>query len=320
MTPSGKDIRDAVLAALAAGAGALVTPGLPFLGVPLAAVSLGWMTYRFGALAATIVACALGVAAAAVGRWPVALLVLPALLAAGPGAVWALKRWSALRVVAVLTLVLFAGAMAMDAATAAVAGTDLISAYRAEAASNGTLLLQSIQRSGNTDAGTAKELADQFTAMSLQLLPTVYLYLTGLAALIAVPQVSRIGKALGEDASALPELAVLDLTPHLVWPAIAGLGLLALAAYLRQPLGWAQAIGMNLLLMVRPLLFFQGLGDFAALYRKVGVTKTARGFGYAFLVFTEIVVPSVSVLGLVDLFANVRKLPRGGSGPAASAV
>jgi hypothetical protein len=63
------------------------------------------------------------------------------------------------------------------------------------------------------------------------------------------------------------------------------------------------------------VLVAQGLGDFAALYRRLGLGRIARGIGYASLFLAESIVPSTSVLGLVDLFFNLRKLARGGPTP-----
>jgi hypothetical protein len=174
------------------------------------------------------------------------------------------------------------------------------------------LLVQSAVRSGSTDPEAAAEVADQVARGWLTLWPSLYLYVAGLAAVLAVPAVSRAGKALGREVRELPPLPELDFSLHVVWPAIAGLALLAAAAYLRQPDGWIQALGANLLLLVRPVLFFQGVGDFAALYRKAGVGRVTRLLGFVFLGLSELVVPSVSIVGLVDLFANLRKLPRSG--------
>ena len=171
----------------------------------------------------------------------------------------------------------------------------------------------------SNDAKAVRDLADQVSQMWLMLWPVLYLYVSGLAAVFSVPLVSRLGRALGEPVSAVPPLPELDLSIHAVWPTIAGLALLALAAYQRQPAGIAAAVGLNLLLLVRPVLFFQGIGNFAALYRKAGVGRVARGFGFAFLTLSEFAIPSVSVVGLVDLFANLRKLPRQGTGTTTGA-
>jgi uncharacterized protein YybS (DUF2232 family) len=310
-----------VFAVLTGVAGAVLASSLPFVGVPMAAAALGWVALRHGSIPSLIAAVlAAGVGTVLAGDWTAAVFVLPAMLAAGPGTAWALSRWSVVRVIAGLTVVLLVSAVALDAALAASQGTDLVSARTVEATAMRELVLQSALKSGNADAKTAKQVADQFAGVWLQLWPTLYLYMTGLAAVIAVPAVARIGRALGKQVSAPPPLSEIDVSPHVVWPTIAGLALLAGAAYLGQPNGWMQVIGANLLLAVRPVLFFQGLGDFAALYNKASVSRIARGFGYALLVFTETIVPSVSVLGLVDLFANLRKLPRQGSGMSAGAA
>jgi hypothetical protein len=315
------DIRDLVFVVLAGVAGAILAPSLPFVGVPLAAASLGWLALRHG-IVPSVIAAVLVSAAAVVpaGGYVTAVFILPAMLSAGPGTAWALARWSTIKVIIGLTVVLLVGAIAFDAAVASTQGTTLLAARATEAAAVRQLVLTSAAQSGNADAKAITQVADQFQSIWVQMWPTLYLYMTGLAAVIAVPTVSRIGRALGKPVSSPPALPELDMSPHIVWPTIAALSLLAVATYLRQPSGWMQVLGANLLLAVRPVLFFQGMGAFAALYRKAGVSRAARGFGYAFLVLTELLIPSISVVGLVDLFANLRKLPRSGSGTQAGAA
>lgn len=306
-------MRDAVVAGLATVAGAVLATALPFVGLPLAAAALGWLALRNGPGVASIAAL-LGTAfAVPILGWPAAFFVGPALLAVGPGTAWALKRWSVVRVITGLTIVLVVAAIAYDVIASAASGTTFLAARSAEAKAMQSIVVQSGAQSG-TDKRTVSDLADQVSQMWLMLWPVLYLYVSGLSAVLCVPLVSRLGRGLGEPVSATPQLAELDLSIHAVWPTIAGLALLALAAFQHQSAGTAQAVGLNLLLAVRPVLFFQGLGDFAALYRKAGVGRVARGFGFVFLAFSESLVPSVSVVGLVDLFANLRKLPRGGIG------
>ena len=50
-----------------------------------------------------------------------------------------------------------------------------------------------------------------------------------------------------------------------------------------------------------------------ALYRKAKVGRLGRAVGFTLLTVSEVVIPSVSVVGLLDLFVNLRKLPRSGS-------
>jgi uncharacterized protein YybS (DUF2232 family) len=73
-------------------------------------------------------------------------------------------------------------------------------------------------------------------------------------------------------------------------------------------------------MIVRPLLFLQGAALFATLYRKAGAGRVNRAIGLALLLLTETFVPSVSILGVVDLFANLRKLPRAGGGAPSAAA
>jgi hypothetical protein len=316
------DIRELLLIALACVAGAVLATDLPFAGVPLAAGALGWLTYRYGNVSA-IVATVLSTAAACfvAGSWLPALFVAPALLAAGPLAAWALTRWSALLVIVGVTLLIMGAAVSLDVTVAALNGRSFAQERQVESAAMRQLLVQRGAVPGTADPAAVADVADQVARLWLTLWPSLYLYVAGLAAVLAVPAVSRAGRALGREVAALPPLPELDFSLHVVWPAIAGLALLAAAAFAGRPDGWMQALGANLLLIVRPVLFFQGVGDFAALYRKAGVGRVARFFGFLFLGLSELVVPSVSIVGLADLFANFRKLPRGGEGvPAGPAV
>jgi uncharacterized protein YybS (DUF2232 family) len=310
-----------VVAGLACMAGAVLAADLPFVGLPLAGAALGWLAFSNGLVVSSVAAlAATAITIPVLGSALPVVFIGPALLAVGPGSAWALSRWSVTRVVVVVTVVLAAAVLAFDVTAAAIQGSTFLATRAAVAKTLHDLVITSGAQSGQTDAETIQQLADQFSQVWLMLWPTMYLYVSGLAAVLSVPLVSRIGRALGRPVSMPTPLTELDLSLHVVWPAIAGLALLAAAAYLRQSTGWMQATGLNLLLVLRPVLFFQGLGDFAALYRKAGVGRVARGFGFVFLAFSESVVPSVSILGLVDLFANLRKLPRGGTGTAQGAA
>jgi hypothetical protein len=217
-------------------------------------------------------------------------------------------------VIAGVTLLVLAAAVALDVSVAGLDGKSFAEERRVESAAMRELVVQSAARSGSADPAAALEIADQVARGWLTLWPSLYLYVAGLTAVLAVPAVSRAGRVLGREVRVLPPLPELDFSLHVVWPAIAGLALLAAAVFLRQPEGWMQVVGANMLLIVRPVLFFQGVGDFAALYRKAGVGRVARFLGFVLLGLSESAVPSVSVVGLVDLFANFRKLPRGGEG------
>jgi uncharacterized protein YybS (DUF2232 family) len=75
-----------------------------------------------------------------------------------------------------------------------------------------------------------------------------------------------------------------------------------------------ESIGTNALMFVRPFLFLQGAAVFAALYQKMGTGRLMRTIGLVLLALMDTFIPSVSVLGIADVFANLRKLPRAGGG------
>jgi uncharacterized protein YybS (DUF2232 family) len=80
-------------------------------------------------------------------------------------------------------------------------------------------------------------------------------------------------------------------------------------------------VGENALRITQWVLFLQGIAVFAALYRKVGLGRLSRTFGFILLGVTEAFVPLVSMTGLIDMWVNVRKLPRDGqSGGTGDAV
>lgn len=316
MTLRPADIRDTVLVSLSAVVAALVTAVLPVVGLPLAALALGWIAYRFGTGPSAFVALCVAAVTAAFLTYD-AVFVVIALLAAGPGTVWALRRWPAMRVIAVVAGVLAAAGVTPLAISWIVSGHsplgEIVTAV--DQASRASLALQLRQPGADATAlRTSEALVRHWV---LVLMPSFYLCSMGLAAAFAVPLVSWLGRRMGEVVNSLPPIEELDLSFHLVWPAIAGLAALAGAAYLGKNGTALEAVGANLLLVVRPALFFQGLADFAALYRKAKVGKLGRAFGFTFLAFTEVTlgpVPSISLLGLVDLFANLRRLPRAGAG------
>lgn len=324
LTP--KQMRDIVLTALATTAGAWLTPSLPALGVPLAAVTLAWFTYRYGAragVAVSVIATAIASAAFAdsvATAASSAVFLLPAMLAAGPGTVWALRRWKVTSTVAALTVVMFVAVVAGLALQTAAAHTTIA----AESAASARQMIDQFTKGvGTRDAAAAIQLKESAATIASEvaaLWPAGMFLSVAVAAALAVPTVSFIGRRMGATVATLPPLADLDLSFHLVWPSIAGIALLAVDAFGHGAPSWAGVVGSNLLYVVRPALFLQGLAAFAALYRKVGVGRLGRNFGFVLLGVAELTVPSVSVVGIADLLFNPRKLPREGAGTTPATV
>jgi hypothetical protein len=314
------DIRDIVLTGLATLAAALLAPSFAVIAVPLGALATGWLSYRFGTragvVAAVIATSVVTAAMAAVSPQSAAsaLFTLPALLAAGPGTVWALKRWKLTSVIAVATAIMFVALVASLSLETAVAHTTIAREWDAAVRPG---FEQAIKSAASQPGGqaTAKQMA-AWLPYALLLWPSSLFLITALTAAFAVPAVSWLGRRMGAAVATLPALADLDLSFHLVWPSIAGLALLAVDAIGKGSSGLALAVGANLLIAVRPALFIQGMAAFASLYRRVGVGRFGRAFGFFLLGISEAAVPSVSVVGVADLFFNPRKLPRDGAGVA----
>ena len=313
MDPKAADNRNLIRLGVAAVAAGFIVPGMPWLyiGLPVAALALGWITYRNGWLTSSGLALLAALLVATVGpRLGLdrldAVFVAVGLLAVGPATALAIRRFSPTTVVFALGLLLAVAFMGSPAGVQTRA--DVMSAMR-------VFLAQGALNARGASPQQIKQLSDQLLQEIALIWPAFVFYLMGLCALITVPLVSIVGRRLDVDVRRFTPLAELDASFHLVWPTIAGLALLAAGTFLQHGRGWMVAVGLNALLIVRPVLVAQGLGDFAALYRRLSLGRIARGIGYASLLLAESIVPSTSVLGLVDLFFNLRRLPRVGVTP-----
>lgn len=316
MSTRSVDIRDLVLLGVSCAASAIVGVLVPFVGIPIAVLALALITMRFNARTGAVVAVlATAAAVLAIGEPLQAIVILPALLVAGPWATVALKRRPVLHVLAVAVVVMFVSAVTADVVAAALQHMNLLQWRVAEATALGKMMRDSAATSNpNLTAAQVKTAADLVVTTWTNYWPAVYFMINGLTGLLSIRAVSWAGKRAGAGTTTFPPIAELDLNANWAWPVIAGITLVAAGMFMHNTNGWVYVTGYNLVLVCRCVLFFQGVGDFSALYRKAGVGRVTRGFGYAFLAFSEIVVPVVSLLGLVDLFANLRKLPRDGAG------
>jgi hypothetical protein len=315
MTARSVDIRDLVLLGASCAASAVVGAVLPFVGIPIAVLALALITVRFNAWTGAVVAViATAAAVLVVGEPLLAIWILPSLLVAGPVATAALKRRPALQVLAVVVAVIVVSAVAVDVVAGAVQHMSLVQYRVSEVAMIKSAMSVSAKSNPSVTAAQAKSTADTVGTAWLQLWPAVYFMVYGLTGLLSVKAVAWAGKRAGAGTSTFPPIAELDLNANWAWPVIGGLALMAAGTFSHQPNGWVLVAGYNLVLASRCVLFFQGVGDFAALYRKAGAGRFTRGIGYVFLTLSEFVVPVISLLGLVDLFFNLRKLPRDGAG------
>jgi hypothetical protein len=129
--------------------------------------------------------------------------------------------------------------------------------------------------------------------------------------------VGRVGMRRGVAVRPLPRLGAIDLDPRLAIVPIAAIALIAAG---RLPVSVAAALdvaGTNLLIVARWMFFVQGLAVFAGLYERARFGRVTRALGYGMLGITEALLPLVSLTGLVDVWLNVRRLPRDGAGSEA---
>lgn len=297
-----------IAAVLAAIAGAYAALAFPPAGLPLAAAALAWIHVRRGPIAAVALAVLAGgstVAADRVGP----LYVTPWLLLAGPAAAAMLKRKRFETVALVLTVAVGAVWAGAIAGVAAAQGTDVASMFREgmqQAASQGLL---------GADAGSeqARQQLEELAATAARVMPSVLAFLAGVTAVASVGAVVAILRRAGAEVRAVPPLAEFDLDPRVVWALIGALVLMAADKFSGGWRGGALGvIGENVLLTMRWVLFAQGIAVFAGLYERSKMSRAGRAFGYVALAITEAVLPLVSLTGLVDIWLNVRKLPRDG--------
>lgn len=311
--------------------GAVVATMFPFVGIPVAAGGLA--SLWFGGRKTTAVLAALGGGAATlvtalpsptpsaiVGAVHIALW----LLVAGPLAAVLLRRWQAvnvLLVVAGLSVVLMAGLFGITAALQAEnVQTFVSSQVRSIIEPLVTQALAPDAAAGEVPEEVAEQI-DELVDGAVRAWPSAVAVEAGLAAMLALVVVGTVAVRSGVAVRSVPRFEALDLSPHVVWGLIAGIGLVAADKFLG---GWNGGVlglvGENAMRITQWVLFVQGVAVFAALYKKVGIGRLSRMFGFILLGVTEAFVPLVSLTGLIDMWVNVRKLPRdgqsGGSGDA----
>jgi hypothetical protein len=306
------DIRDTVFVALACAFAGLLVLGMPSAGLPLCALALGWLTFRRGVVSGIAVAIGSALLLSVLAGPALGALLAPVLIAVGPFAATALKKrspWYVVSVILVVGLLAAAGSMGLQAL--------------AEKTDIAGMMHNSVMTwAGLFQPAPSQAEAAQLTQVARELSYQWPGWLTlnvGLGALLAVyalgVQADRAGVT---DVRKLPPLHEIDLSWHVAWGAIAGLAMLAVARFTGQQDGTIGVVGLNVMRLTGGLLALQGFAVFAGLYRKAGFGMVARGVGFTFLAVTEpltaVLVPMglVGLTGLIDLWANLRKLPRNG--------
>ncbi|MBI5231849.1 MAG: DUF2232 domain-containing protein [Coriobacteriales bacterium] len=298
------DIRDASLLSAACVVGAVVTPVMSFVGLPLVAAGAVALTSR-GRWALAAIAAVVGVAVAALIQASTLVFVLPAVAGVLAAAVL-IRRVSYQVVAVVLAFLISITAFGMDAVTALMAGKNVVAEFALQASAFMDQLNATLQASGSANSAEIETLAK----VAASLWPSGYVQLGILTVFFVMTAMAWAARRSGVRLP-IPPMSSIDLNVNVVWLPIAAL--LALAAGLAiGGTGPVFLVGLNLLLIARPLLLIQGVAVCAWMFDRVGLRGVGRSVGYVMLVGIDTFVPIVSLLGLADFWANPRKLPRDG--------
>ena len=311
--PRFADIRDAVLLSGAVLLGGVFAPTLPMVGLPIAAAGLAALVYRGRPTVATF-AAGMTVAFGAFVHLPDVVFLAPTFVALLV-IIGGMRNRSPLVAIVPLTAVVALGSIGSTVVYATLRGETFLAFMkeRTDAAVEAFVTTAGGVGADGTIAGVEPEmLAD----LMYRLWPADYFTTALLGAALAVVAAGWAANRVGAEVRRLPRLDVLDLSPHVIWPFIAAFALLAAARIVEDPQGIVTGAGLNLLIGVRMLLLAQGMGVVSSFYRRIGLGVLARRTGYVLLLIVDAVLPVVSMVGLIDFWANFRKLPRDDSSSA----
>lgn len=112
----------------------------------------------------------------------------------------------------------------------------------------------------------------------------------------------RFCRAAGIESCVSEKLTLWKTPEFIVWFVIAG-GLMALL-----PMGDLKLLGLNLLIVIGTIYFFQGLAIVSFYFEKWKMPFFVKGFVYAVLFLQQFALMATAVLGLFDVWFDFRKL------------
>lgn len=233
-----------------------------------------------GALVTTVAACAAYAACKRFGRVDTASVVLISVLCGLAG-------------------------MGIDAALSASAGSSLVADLSDE--------FGSVVREATGQGIEGTIAADQLTGIFRALWPFAYVAQAGIAAGAAAIGCKSAERRL-HGSSPAPRLASYDAPLWCVGVVASGFVLMAASRLPFPGAGSLLVVGACALMTMRVVFAVQGL---AVLASKLGASRGGcllRVLAYAVAAWLELMVMAVTIAGLVDVWANFRKLPRGRAG------
>jgi uncharacterized protein YybS (DUF2232 family) len=302
------DTRDGILLTLACMFGAIIAPALPVVGFPVCAASLVGLLYRHRPVVMTVAAAA-ALAVTALLWWTDVLIVGPALLAVVIAA-RRMPRADAVNVAVALVPVFALG----------FAASELAKAWMLDLSVREYLTRAVEQLDAVLVAGGAQAIAgtEDLVDTMLRFAPAGYFLMSVATVVPTLAAMAWAARRSGVELPNVRRLSTLDLTPHVLWTLVGALALVVVGRYTGQTEGWVSSVGINLLIVAKVVLFTQGLGVLSAALGVAGVGKVGRAFAYVIALLIEGPTWLLSIVGLLDFWANFRKLDRDGSGQAAN--
>lgn len=310
-----------MLAAAAIAAAVLLLPA-PFVGVPLLLMPIAWFLYTQRPVRAAIVTIAGlgGVVLMAASDSPklfaplvsAGLVEYVVIVAGGWWAALALRTRPVHVVALVLGFVVLFAVVGGLAVGLSLPGGDGLVTPVSDAV---TKLIVDQQGDGRANAEVVREAKREIERR----LPGLAVGVSAVAAMLSVVALGWTAGKAEVQVRRVPALEDVDLSIHFVWPLIVSLGLGAAATLMKQGDGWMATAGDNLFVVSRLAMLVQGLGVAAFFMKKARVPTVLRVSAYVFLAVGPVVPELVAGFGTADLWANFRRLPRGGSStPSAS--
>jgi len=297
---------DTVLLFVATVIGALLALPIALVGLPMAAAGIAGLVYRDRAVTAAI-ACAIGVAAVGVVSVAYSVFAASALTAVFL-TVLLLPRRSFQVVGAALIGVLTLASVASDALVARLQGTNLLAVVAKESAT-AVEFLKKI--AGNPTSADTLRAIEESTKLISAAWPSAYFQSAVYASILVIAATVWAARRSGRPLE-IPALGQLDLSPHVLWPFVAGVFMLAASYGSFSGSYTAYVVGLNLVLCVRTLFFLQGIGVAAGVLDRAGVGLGGRILALAALAALDVPTFALSLTGLLDFWVNFRRLSREG--------
>lgn len=213
------------------------------------------------------------------------------------------RRGTSVTALTIAVVALGCALIAIDVWRASLAETSLESVLSTELDAVVDAYAQQTGIAGTSALETAREVA-------MMLWPMSYLLIAAFSAICALLGARAGLRRAGTDSPRLP-LSRLD-SPLWVVGVLAG-SILAVSLGVLMGEGGRRVvmIGLNALMVVRVVLALDGMGVIAWFFVRMGVGRLGMALILALAVNIELSLPIVSGLGLVDFWANFRRLARG---------